>query len=173
MKRFYRIVLLLLVMIFPTIVRSQQTAQQDSLLDKMTGRWILTGIIDGKEIIHDIDAKRVLNGQYIQIEEVSREKDEKGNLDYNAFIYMCWQEAKKEYQCLWLDNTSNEGTSNGILGRAKQNGDKIELLFKFSKTVLFHTTFFYDKTADTWQWTMDSEENGKLEPFARVKMIKK
>jgi hypothetical protein len=171
MKRLSGIILLLVV-IFPSIVKSQQTTQPDSLLDKMAGRWILTGIIDEKKITHDIYVKRVLEGQYVQIEEVSREKDAKGNLDYNALVYMCWQDSKKEYQCLWLDNTSNEGTSNGILGRAKQNGDKIELLFKFSDTVLFHTTFFYDRTVDTWQWTMDSEENGKLQPFARAKMIR-
>lgn len=134
---------------------------------------MLTGIIDGKKVIHDIEAKRVLNGQYLQIEEVSRERDEKGNLDYNALIYMCWQEPKKEYQCLWLDNTSNEGLSNGILGRAKQNGDKIEMLFKFSESFLFYTTFSFDKTTDTWLWTMDSEDNGKLESFARAKMVKK
>ena len=171
MKRFSAIILLLVV-IFPFIAKSQQTAQPDSLLDKLIGKWVLTGIIDGKEITHDINAKRVLGGQYVQIEEVSREKDAKGNLDYNALVYMCWQEAKKEYHCLWLDNTSNGGISNGILGRSKQNGDKIEMLFKFSKKVKFHTTFFYDKTADTWQWTMDSEENGKLQPFARAKMIR-
>jgi hypothetical protein len=171
MKKLFGIVLLLAV-IFPSIVKSQQTTQPDSLLDKLTGKWILTGIIDEKKIIHDINVKRVLGGQYVQIEEVSREKDANGNLDYNALVYMCWQEAKKEYQCLWLDNTSNEGISNGILGRAKQNGDKIELLFKFSDTVQFHTKFVYDRTADIWQWTMDSEENGKLQSFARAKMIR-
>ena len=124
MKKLQGLVLLL-VMIFPSIVKSQQITQPDSLLDKMVGRWILTGIIDEKKITHDIYVKRVLDGQYVQIEEVSREKDAKGNLDYNALVYMCWQKAKEEYHCLWLDNTSNEGISNGILGRAKQNGDKI------------------------------------------------
>jgi hypothetical protein len=38
---------------------------------------------------------------------------------------------------------------------------------------VFHTTFVYDSDADTWQWLMDSEENGKLQPFARVKLTRK
>jgi hypothetical protein len=133
---------------------------------------VLNGTIAGQETIHDIDAKRVLNGQYIQLKEVSREKDEKGNPLYDAIIYICWQEAKKQYFCLWLDNTSNEGISNQILGLAKLNGDKIEMVFKFSDTNQFRTSFLYDRDTDTWQWIMDGEENGKLRPFARVKLTK-
>ena len=164
--------ILLFVLISPVTVKSQQVSQPDSLLNKLAGKWVLTGTIEGQKTIHDIDARRVLNGQYVQIKEVSREKDEKGNPLYDAVIYICWQEAKKQYFCLWLDNTSNEGISNQVIGRAKQNGDKIEMVFKFSDANQFHTTFIYDRETDTWQWLMDGEENGKLQPFARVKLTK-
>jgi hypothetical protein len=108
-----------------------------------------------KKTIHDIDAQRVLNGQYIQLKEVSREKDQKGNPLYEAIVYICWEESKKQYSCLWLDNTSNEGISNGIIGRAKLNGDKIEMIFKFSDANQFHTTFLYDRdtTHGNGLWT--------------------
>ena len=46
------------------------------------------------------------------------------------------------------------------------------MVFKFSDTNQFHTTFLYDRNTDTWQWIMDGEENGKLQPFARVKLTK-
>jgi hypothetical protein len=170
LKRILAIIVVFLLLSYS--VKSQSTTQPDSLLNKLTRKWVLQGTIDGKESIHDINAKRVLNGQYIQLEEVSREKDEKGNPLYEAIVYICWQEAKKEYFCLWLDNTSNEGISNGIIGRAKQNDDKIEMLFKYSDAIQFHTTFLYDRDADTWQWIMDSDENGKLQPFARVKLTR-
>lgn len=164
--------ILLLAFISPTTVKSQPITPPDSLLNKLTGKWVLKGTIAGKETIHDIDAKRVLNGQYVQLKEVSREKDEKGNPLYEAVVYLCWQEAKKQYFCLWLDNTSNEGISNQVIGRAKENGDKIEMIFKFSDATQFHTTFSYDRDVNTWQWIMDGEENGKLQPFARVKLTK-
>ena len=134
-KRLFKTILILLI-IFPITVKSQQTSQPDSLLNKLTGKWILEGRIEGKETIHDIDAERVLNGQYVQIKEVSREKDEKGNPLYEAVVYLCWQESKQQYFCLWLDNTSNEGITNGVIGSAKQNGDNIELLFKYSNILL-------------------------------------
>ena len=171
MKTLLRLILLL-VFISPVTINAQQITQPDSLLNKLTGKWVLSGRIAGQETIHDIDAKRVLNGQYVQLTEVSREKDGKGNALYEAVVYFCWQEAKKQYFCLWLDNTSNEGISNGVIGRAKENGDKIELVFKFSNSTLFHTTFLYDRDTDTWQWLMDGEENGKLQSFARVKLTK-
>jgi len=171
MKKLFQLILLF-VLISPVTVKSQQVSQPDSLLNKLAGKWVLTGTIEGQKTIHDVDAKRVLNGQYVQIKEVSREKDEKGNPLYDAVVYICWQEAKKQYFCLWLDNTSNEGISNQVIGRAKQNGDKIEMLFKFSDANQFQTTFIYDREADTWQWLMDGEENGKLQPFARVKLTK-
>jgi hypothetical protein len=171
MKTLLRLVLLL-ILISPITAKSQQITQPDSLLNKLTGKWVLKGTIAGQETIHEIDAKRVLNGQYVQLKEVSREKDEKGNPLYEAVVYICWQEAKKQYFCLWLDNTSNEGISNQVIGHAKQSGDKIEMLFKFSDANQFHTTFLYDRDTDTWEWLMDGEENGKLQPFARVKMTK-
>lgn len=171
MKKLLQLILLF-VLVSPVTVKSQQISQPDSLLNNLAGKWVLTGTIEGQKTIHDVDAKRVLNGQYVQIKEVSREKDEKGNPLYDAVIYICWQDAKKQYFCLWLDNTSNEGISNQVIGRAKQNGDKIEMLFKFSDANQFHTTFIYDRETDTWQWLMDGEENGKLQPFASVRLTK-
>src|SRR5262245_62751485 len=112
---------LLLVFLSPLALRSQQITPADSLLNKMTGKWVLRGTIAGQETTHDIDTKRVLNGQYVQLQEVSREKDKKGNPLYQAVVYICWQEDKKQYFCLWLDNTSNEGISNQVIGRANQN----------------------------------------------------
>ena len=171
MKTFLKLILLV-VLISPYAVKAQQISQPDSLLNKLTGKWVLDGTIDGQQTVHDIEAKRVLNGQYVQIKEESREKDKKGNPLYVAIIYICWQDATKQYFCLWLDNTSNEGISNQITGRAKQNGDKIEMVFKYSDANQFHTTFLYDRATNTWQWLMDGMENGKLQPFARVKLTK-
>jgi hypothetical protein len=173
MKKIHGLLLSGLLLILPSTLRSQQTSAPDSLLNRLTGKWILSGEIDGQKTTHDITAQRVLNGQYVQIKEVSREKDPSGKPLYDAIIYLCWEESKKQYSCLWLDNTSNGGLSNGIIGRASYNGDKIEMIFTFSETSRFHTAFLYDRIGDTWQWLMDADDNGKRQPFARVKLTKK
>jgi hypothetical protein len=164
--------ILLFTLAFPASGKAQSDFQPDSLLNKLIGKWTLKGSIEERETTHDVNAERVLNGQYVQLKEVSREKDEKGNPSYTAIVYLTWLKAKNEYECLWLDNTSNAGLSNGITGRAKPNGDKIEFVFKYSDTLQFHTAFLYDRNADTWQWFMDEDNNGKLQPFARMKMTR-
>jgi len=57
--------ILLFVFTSSMTVKSQQITQPDSLLNKLTGKWLLKGKIAGQETVHDIDAERVLNGEYL------------------------------------------------------------------------------------------------------------
>lgn len=58
--------------------------------------------------------------------------------------------------------------SRRTTGRARPRGDEIPFLFKGGDGSLFHTTFAYHRSTDTWTWVMDGEEGGTLEPFAGV-----
>ena len=171
MKIFLR--LFLLVSLISLSVSAQQTIFQDSLLDHFVGNWVLQGTIQGKETTHAIVAGWVLGHQYLQFHEVSSEKNRSGDPMYEATVFIGWDQTLSQYACFWLDGTSGNGLSNPVMGHAQRNGDKIAFLFKFSETTLFHTTFLYDRGSDTWQWMMDDEENGKLQPFARVKLTRK
>lgn len=151
-----------------SVASAQTTRPPNELLERLTGTWILEGTIDGKTTTHDVVASRVLNGQYVQLHEKSRELDAQGRPAYEALVYLTWEASRGEYSCLWLDSTSNAGLSNGVLGRAKPSGDELRFLFKYGDRSTFHTTFIYDRKADTWQWEMDGEEKGQLVPFARV-----
>ena len=165
--------IIVLVCLVPVTVSAQQTTFQDSLLDHFIGKWVLHGTIDGKATTHDIVTQWVLGHQYLQFYEVSREKNSNGEAMYEAIVFIGWDQQSDQYACYWLDGTSGNGLSNPVIGHAKRNGDTIAFLFKFSETSLFHTTFLYDRSSDTWQWMMDDEENGKLLPFARVKLTRK
>lgn len=165
--------LILLVCLAPLITSAQQPTAQDSLLDRMIGEWVLQGTIAERETIHDVIIDWVLGHQYVRIKETSREKDLNGNPLYEATVFICWEQRLNQYSCLWLDNTGNGGLSSQAIAHAGANGDKIELLFKAVEGSLFHTTFAYNRDADTWRWIMDGEENGKLQPFARVMLIRK
>jgi len=167
------VIAVLLTLSAASAVSAQTSTPPTELLDRMIGRWILEGTIDGKTTTHDVDTSWVLNGQYFQLHEVSREKDRRGQPAYEAIVYLTWEPSRGEYSCLWLDLTSNTGLSNGILGRAKPSIDELQLLFKYGDGNTFHTTFSYDRKSDTWQWKMDGEEKGKLVPFARVTLKRK
>lgn len=152
---------------------AQQSSFQDPLLDRMVGDWVLTGTIDGKDTRHDIHATWVLAHQYLQFHETSIEKESNGAAAYEAMVYIGWDKAKEQYDCLWLDVTSGAGLSNGIIGHAKRSEDRIAFVFTYSKRSAFHTTFVFDKNTDTWRWIMDGEENGTMQPFARVTLQRK
>lgn len=152
---------------------AQQTSLQDSLLVHSVGKWVLQGTIAGQQTTHDVDVAWVLAHQYLQIHEVSREKNADGSPAYEAIVYIGWDQQTSQYDCLWLDVTGGGGLTGQGIGHAKRDGDKIEFLFKGGDGSLFHTTFAYDQASDTWQWLMDGEENAKLQPFARVKLTRK
>jgi hypothetical protein len=42
---------------------------QDELLNKMAGRWKLTGMIRGKSVEHSVEAQWVVNHQFLQVHE--------------------------------------------------------------------------------------------------------
>ena len=164
--------LALFVVLLGGAVQAQQTSFQDSLLDRMTGKWMLQGTIAGQNTTHDVTVEWVLAHNYLQIHEVSREKDVQGAARYEAIVYIGWDKPTKQYQCLWLDLTMGGGLSAQAIGHGKRDGDRIPFLFKGVDGSLFHTTFAYDKSTDTWQWLMDGEENGKPQPFARLKLTR-
>jgi hypothetical protein len=77
----------------------------ESLLNRMIGKWVLQGQIDGKETTHDIDAEWVLNHEYLRLHEVSRERNANGDPAYEAIVFFSWDAHSGEYSCQWLDST--------------------------------------------------------------------
>jgi hypothetical protein len=152
---------------------SQQGAFEDFLLDRLIGTWVLQGTIGGQKTTHDVVAEWILGHEYVQLHEVSNETGATGKPAYEAIVFIGWDQALGQYACLWLDSTGGGGLNGQAIGHARRAGSEIAFLFKGQDGSLFHTTFAYDKPSDTWQWLMDGEERGKLQPFARVKLTRK
>jgi hypothetical protein len=150
---------------------SQSTQAQNELLGHLTGKWVLQGTIAGQQTTHDVSVDRVLGDQYVEVTEVSHEKEADGKPSYDAKVFITWNRGTNLYDCLWLDNTGNEGLKDGAAGHAPYEPNKLKFTFK-TGTGNFYTTFIYDKLTDSWQWLMDGEENNKLQPFARLKMVR-
>jgi hypothetical protein len=170
MQTILRIFLLLILV--PFSMSAQQPTLRDSLLDHMTGSWLLQGKIAHTDIVHDIDVNWVLGHQYILIKETSHEKKADGQPAYEANVYVGWDQSSNEYVCAWLDVYG--GISPQSIGRSKPNGNEIFFVFRDSSNAdNFHTKFIYNKNNDSWQWLMDNVDKGKLLPFADVKLTRK
>ncbi len=152
---------------------AQQPAAQGSLFAHLAGRWVLRGTIDNQQTTHDVDADLVLQGGYVRLHEVSREKDATGAPVYEAIVFISMDSATGEYRCLWLDNTGNGGLSAEGIGRGTARGDSIPFIFKTGGGDTFHTTFIYSASEDAWRWVMDAESGGRLQPFARVTLTRR
>jgi hypothetical protein len=149
----------------------QTSAPVPPLIDHLTGRWVLSGTIDGKQTTHDVDAEWVLNHGYVRIHEVSREADAKGAPAYEATVFISFDEKAGEYTVLWLDSTGNGGLVPSGFGHGKPTATTIPFLFKTSAGT-FHNTFIYTGRTDSWEWNLDDESGGKLQPFARVTLTR-
>ena len=148
--------------------RTTFIAGADPLLNAMVGNWVATGTIAGAKRVDDVNIHWVLNGEYLSLHEVSRMKGADGKPTYEAIVLLELNSATHEYCCLWLDSTAGNGISSGVLGRGKANGDSIPFMFKIGNGEIFHTTFLYNRAENSWNWVLDNESNGKLEPFARL-----
>ena len=152
---------------------AQQPGFQDALLDRFAGEWILQGTIGGNETTHDIVAEWVLGHQYLRFHEVSRESSDVGVPEYEAIVFIGWDQASSQYACLWLDSTGGGGLSAQAIGHAKRGGDELAFVFEIGDGTAFHTTFVYIRNSDTWQWQMDWEKDGVRKPFARVTLTRR
>jgi len=164
-----RRLLLLLILCFANVAFAQQPPVNSPLLDHLAGKWLLQGTIAGQNITHDVNAEWVLDHHYLAIHEVSREKNSKGEPQYEATIYIAWNESTKEYACVWLDVYGGLATES--IGVASPNENDLLFVFKNEKSeVTFKNDFVYDPKSKTWEWRMDNIANGIAKPFARVKL---
>jgi hypothetical protein len=145
----------------------------ETLEGQLVGHWVLEGTLAGKQTTHDFDAQWILNREYVQIHEVSREKKADGSPQYEAIIYVDWNEQRHEYSCLWLDSTEAANFRQLVIGYAKPEPNKIPFVFDYRKGETFHNTFTYDKKTDSWESVLEDHKDGKVELFGRVRLTRK
>jgi hypothetical protein len=150
----------------------KQSRDPTSLLDHLAGSWLLKGRIAGKQTTHDVQARWILRHEYLELHEVSREKDGQGEPAYEAIILISWDPKVNQYACLWLDSTAGGALTSQVTCRATPSGDSIPFLFTISPSDSIHTVFIYHEASDTWRWLIDNVTNGKSKRFADVELSK-
>src|SRR5271154_7432211 len=99
---------------------AQQPPVKSPLLDHLAGKWVLQGTIAGRATTHDVDAEWVLDHHYLCIREVSREKNSKGQPQYEATIYIAWNEPTKQFAAVWLDDYGGFLASGGGVAKTTE-----------------------------------------------------
>ena len=157
---------------FCSSVMAQQAAKSDLLFHRMAGKWELHGTLGGKETTHDVDAALVLKDGYLQLHEISREKDASGVPKYEAIILISIDKPTGDFTCLWLDSTESIGLSGAAIARGTPSGNAIPFVFGSGADII-RNTFTYFPDRDAWTWAIDNESNGKVKPFARLTLTRR
>jgi hypothetical protein len=150
---------------------AQQAPVNSPLLDHLAGKWLLRGTVGQQAVTHELDAEWVLQHHYLRFREVSREKNDQGEPQYDATVFIGWNEKTRQFACVWLDVYG--GLTTESIGRAtpKEN----ELAFVFTDEhgeTSFTNTFLYDPKTNTWDNRLDNVVKGEAKPFARFKLTK-
>jgi hypothetical protein len=162
---------LLATMLVSLPATAQQAPVNSPLLDHLAGKWLLQGTVGKQPTTHDFDAEWVLQHHYLRFYEVSREKNDKGKPQYDATVFIAWNEKTKQYACVWLDVYGGLTTESIGLATPKEN----ELAFVFTDEhgeTSFTNTFIYDAKTNTWDNRLDNVVKGEAKPFARFKLTK-
>lgn len=152
-------------------VMAQQPPVNSPLLDHLAGKWVMRGNVGEQTVIHDFDAEWVLQHHYLRFREASREKNEKGEPQYDSTVFIAWNDKTSQYACVWLDVYGSATTESIGIATPKEN----ELPFVFTDPhgeTTFTNTFTYDPKTNAWDNRLDNVVKGEAKPFARFKMTR-
>jgi hypothetical protein len=152
-------------------VMAQQVPVNSPLLDHLAGKWVMQGTVGKQSVVHDLDAEWVLQHHYLRFYEISRGKNDKGEPQYDATVFIGWNEKTKQYACAWMDVYGGLTPESIGLAAHKEN----ELAFVFNDEhgeTSFTNTFVSDPKTNTWENRLDNVVKGEAKPFARFKLTR-
>jgi hypothetical protein len=142
----------------------------DAFLEQLTGRWKVTGTYNGHPAKHNFKAEWSIQNNYMRFRDVSEEENAKELEEFEVIAYIGYDAAKARYVCAWLDN-SGTIDPEAIVAVTPRVGDTLPFVFKTPKGNL-HSTFAYDAKTAKWNWTMEMEKDGALQPIAKLHLNK-
>jgi hypothetical protein len=151
-------------------VAAEQPVLHDAFLDKLVGRWVITGPVAGEETTDDLTVEWVNQHQYLRLHEVSRHKRPDGRPRYEATVHIGWNQSTATYGIVWLDDFG--GLSTQSIGLATKSGDRLPFVFTNPDGTFTRTTMTYDPATKGWTWTIDEDRAGTLSRFATLKLTR-
>jgi len=159
------------IMLTALTAMAQQPPVNSPLLDHLAGKWVIQGTVGKQPVTHDLDAEWVLQHHYLRFHEVSRDKNDKGEPQYEAMVFIGWNEKTKQYACVWMDVYGGATVESIGIATPKEN----QLAFVFTDEhgeTSFTNTFIYDPKTNAWENRLDNVVKGEAKPFARFNLTK-
>jgi hypothetical protein len=136
----------------------------DPLLDKMVGHWTMNGTLMGRPTMHTVEAKWVLNHQFLGIHEWGPPDPKTGKPQYEAMPMIGYDNMSERYVAHWIDVFG--GRFSETLGYGKRVGNEIDFIFEYPDGP-FHTNLIWDAALGQWHWHMTQKNtSGQWTAFA-------
>jgi len=152
------------------LLPSVAMAFEHPLIENLAGQWVLTGDIAGQSVTHDITAEWVLGHHYLQLHELSREKEADGSAVYEAIIYIGWNAPNEQFACQWLDITGGWGLDCSAIGHGAATDGVIPFVFVTGSDTAIDNTFAYHESTDHWTWKIVNVRGDERSIFAEVRL---
>ncbi|MGD8405380.1 MAG: hypothetical protein PVJ21_17105 [Anaerolineales bacterium] len=137
----------------------------DVFLDKLVGSWTLTGNMGSTELRQKVNARWVIQGQFLEVHCIDEGSDTQDQPLYEA-VYMLGYHDESEAYSMHLFDTFGASFAQTV-GNGKRRNDSIEFLFEYPNG-LFSNTFTWNQDTGVWEMLLrQQEENGEWKVFAK------
>jgi hypothetical protein len=142
------------------VAQGSPPAQMDSLLNRLTGDWRMSGSVRGRPVTYSLRGTRVLQGRFVHLHMTALQQPP----GYEAEVFIGVDSARAQYVAHWLDNSGAAYSIPHATGTAQ--GDTIRLAFEYADGP-FRDTFVYRRATRTWYFRLESQDSsGSWQLFA-------
>lgn len=137
----------------------------NQFLDRLVGSWTLTGNMGSTELRQKVNARWVIQGQFLQVYCIDEGSDTRDQPLYEA-VYMLGYDSQSEEYSMHLFDTFGASFARTV-GIGKRHKDSVEFLFEYPNN-LFSNTFTWNQDTGGWEMLLkQKEENDKWKVFAK------
>ena len=127
-------------------------ASWESLLDRLVGRWAMTGAVRGEPASYTLTGARTLEGRFVELHM----KDVHVPPAYEARVLIGCDSTGHRVLAHWMDSF---GAAYSVPhGTGVIHGDTLELLFPYADGP-FRDRFTYDRRRDAWRFLLESADS--------------
>jgi hypothetical protein len=158
---------LLLFLLLGNVRAQRPPSLQDPFFDKFVGDWGVERKMSKSTHQTSVHVEWVLNHQFIEFHYGAAE----ATPQYEAFVYIGFDDAAKNYVCHWMDVF---GARYSALGYGKVDEKLLTIEFRFdSQDGALTNKFTFDPQTRTWTSLIRQVEKGEWKTFAEERWIKK
>ncbi len=174
MKRIYFLIITTLITVASSAQSKDSTDKRfhDDLLDRLVGNWHDTSVAHGSTFTSEVDARWVLNHQYLLLHLKSNEVVPWWGVQMEYFQYIGYNHYKQRYTIHGMSIEGDEDLSEGFY-YGYRSGNDFKTVAKFSSDTIVIQHLVWQPEKHTWLIQSRPVINGKEgEIFLDMKLTK-